>query len=104
MMKRKFGRLASDMDPPLPAATSRRSPPRPQPPDQPLEQGPRNVGRSAGRAARPVFRGGGARQGIRMELVVDVKLHSYGDLVVLQDIDLHLRPGEIVSVIGPSCY
>ncbi|HZT51284.1 MAG TPA: ABC transporter ATP-binding protein [Stellaceae bacterium] len=37
-----------------------------------------------------------------MELVVDVKLHSYGDLVVLQDIDLHLRPGEIVSVIGPS--
>jgi NitT/TauT family transport system ATP-binding protein len=37
-----------------------------------------------------------------MEMIVDVKLHAYGDLVVLQDIDLHLRSGEIVSVIGPS--
>jgi NitT/TauT family transport system ATP-binding protein len=37
-----------------------------------------------------------------MEVIVDVKLHAYGDLKVLEDIKLHLHAGEIVSVIGPS--
>jgi NitT/TauT family transport system ATP-binding protein len=37
-----------------------------------------------------------------MEVIADVRLHAYGDLTVLQDIKLHLRSGEIVSVIGPS--
>ena len=37
-----------------------------------------------------------------MEVIVDVKRHAYGDLLVLEDITLHLRSGEIVSVIGPS--
>ncbi|HXQ53287.1 MAG TPA: ABC transporter ATP-binding protein [Stellaceae bacterium] len=37
-----------------------------------------------------------------MEVIVDVKLHAYGDLKVLEDIKLHVRSGEIVSVIGPS--
>jgi NitT/TauT family transport system ATP-binding protein len=37
-----------------------------------------------------------------MEVIVDVKRHCYGDLLVLEDITLHLRSGEIVSVIGPS--
>ena len=37
-----------------------------------------------------------------MDVIVDVKLHTYGALKVLEDIHLHLRAGEIVSVIGPS--
>jgi len=37
-----------------------------------------------------------------MDVIVDVKRHAYGELVVLEDIGLHLRAGEIVSVIGPS--
>jgi NitT/TauT family transport system ATP-binding protein len=37
-----------------------------------------------------------------MEVIVDVKLHAYGELRVLEDIKLHLHAGEIVSVIGPS--
>ena len=37
-----------------------------------------------------------------MDVIVDVKLHAYGELKVLEDIRLHLHPGEIVSIIGPS--
>jgi NitT/TauT family transport system ATP-binding protein len=37
-----------------------------------------------------------------MEVIVDVKHHAYGELTVLEDIHLHLRANEIVSVIGPS--
>jgi len=37
-----------------------------------------------------------------MDLIVEVKRHAYDDLAVLEDIALHLRAGEIVSVIGPS--
>src|SRR5579872_5940448 len=51
----------------------------------------------------PLPSGGGARAGLmRMEVIVDVKLHAYGDLKVLEDVKLHLHSGEIVSVIGPS--
>jgi NitT/TauT family transport system ATP-binding protein len=37
-----------------------------------------------------------------MDVITHVKLHCYGELKVLEDIQLHLRAGEIVSVIGPS--
>jgi len=37
-----------------------------------------------------------------MDVIVDVKLHAYGDLKVLENVRLHLHAGEIVSVIGPS--
>jgi NitT/TauT family transport system ATP-binding protein len=37
-----------------------------------------------------------------MDVIVNVKRHAYGDLEVLEDVRLHLRKGEIVSVIGPS--
>lgn len=37
-----------------------------------------------------------------MDVIVDVKRHAYDDLLVLENINLHLRAGEIVSVIGPS--
>jgi NitT/TauT family transport system ATP-binding protein len=37
-----------------------------------------------------------------MEVIADVRLHAFGDLTVLRDIHLHLRAGEILSVIGPS--
>ena len=37
-----------------------------------------------------------------MDVIMDVKRHAYGDLLVLEDIRLHLHSGEIVSVIGPS--
>ena len=37
-----------------------------------------------------------------MDVIVDVKRHAYDDLVVLEDITMHVREGEIVAVIGPS--
>ena len=37
-----------------------------------------------------------------MDVIVDVKKHAYDDLVVLEDITMHVREGEIVAVIGPS--
>ena len=37
-----------------------------------------------------------------MDVIVDVKLHAYDELVVLEDIQMHVREGEIVAVIGPS--
>ena len=37
-----------------------------------------------------------------MDVIVDVKRHAYDELLVLENINLHLRAGEIVSVIGPS--
>ncbi len=37
-----------------------------------------------------------------MELLVEGVGHAYGDLPVLEDIDLAVRPGEILSLIGPS--
>jgi NitT/TauT family transport system ATP-binding protein len=37
-----------------------------------------------------------------MDVIVDVKRHSYDQLLVLEDIKLHVREGEIVAVIGPS--
>ncbi len=37
-----------------------------------------------------------------MDVIVDVKRHAYDELVVLEDISLHVREGEIVAVIGPS--
>jgi NitT/TauT family transport system ATP-binding protein len=37
-----------------------------------------------------------------MDVIVDVKRHSYGDLLVLEDIKMTVREGEIVAVIGPS--
>ena len=37
-----------------------------------------------------------------MEVIAEVKLHCYGDLRVLEDVNLHLRSGEIVAIIGPS--
>src|SRR5215469_3533895 len=37
-----------------------------------------------------------------MDVIVDVKLHAYDELVVLEDIKMHVREGEIVAVIGPS--
>jgi NitT/TauT family transport system ATP-binding protein len=37
-----------------------------------------------------------------MDVIVDVKKHAYDDLLVLEDITMHVREGEIVAVIGPS--
>jgi NitT/TauT family transport system ATP-binding protein len=37
-----------------------------------------------------------------MDVIVDVKRHSYDQLLVLEDIQMHVREGEIVAVIGPS--
>ena len=37
-----------------------------------------------------------------MDVIVDVKRHAYDELVVLEDIEMHVREGEIVAVIGPS--
>ena len=37
-----------------------------------------------------------------MDVIIDVKRHAYDDLVVLEDITMHVREGEIVAVIGPS--
>ena len=37
-----------------------------------------------------------------MDVIVDVKRHSYDQLLVLEDIKVHVREGEIVAVIGPS--
>src|ERR1700743_3250318 len=37
-----------------------------------------------------------------MDVIVDCKRHSYGDLLVLDDIKMTVREGEIVAVIGPS--
>ena len=37
-----------------------------------------------------------------MDVIVDVKRHLYDTLTVLEDIALHVRSGEIVSIIGPS--
>jgi NitT/TauT family transport system ATP-binding protein len=37
-----------------------------------------------------------------VDVIVDVKRHAYDDLVVLENITLHVREGEIVAVIGPS--
>jgi NitT/TauT family transport system ATP-binding protein len=37
-----------------------------------------------------------------MDVIVDVKRHAYDELVVLEDITMHVREGEIVAVIGPS--
>jgi len=37
-----------------------------------------------------------------MDVIVDVKRHAYDQLVVLEDITMHVREGEIVAVIGPS--
>lgn len=37
-----------------------------------------------------------------MDVIVDVKRHSYDKLLVLEDIQMHVHEGEIVAVIGPS--
>ncbi len=37
-----------------------------------------------------------------MDVIIDVKRHAYDDLLVLEDIAVHVREGEIVAVIGPS--
>ncbi len=37
-----------------------------------------------------------------MDVIIDVKRHAYDELLVLEDIGLHIREGEIVAVIGPS--
>jgi len=37
-----------------------------------------------------------------MDVIVDVKRHSYDQLLVLEDIRMEVREGEIVAVIGPS--
>ncbi|MBV8537782.1 MAG: ATP-binding cassette domain-containing protein, partial [Alphaproteobacteria bacterium] len=37
-----------------------------------------------------------------MELVVEGVTHRYGDLTVLEGIDLVVREGEILALIGPS--
>jgi NitT/TauT family transport system ATP-binding protein len=37
-----------------------------------------------------------------MDVIVDVKRHAYDELVVLEDITMTVREGEIVAVIGPS--
>jgi len=37
-----------------------------------------------------------------MDVIIDVKRHSYDELLVLEDIKMHVREGEIVAVIGPS--
>ena len=37
-----------------------------------------------------------------MDLIVEVKRHSYDRLTVLEDVSLTVRAGEIVAVIGPS--
>ena len=37
-----------------------------------------------------------------MELLVEGVGHHYGELAVLEGIDLHVRAGEILSLIGPS--
>jgi NitT/TauT family transport system ATP-binding protein len=37
-----------------------------------------------------------------MELLVEGVTHRYGELTVLEDVELRLPPGEIVAVIGPS--
>jgi NitT/TauT family transport system ATP-binding protein len=37
-----------------------------------------------------------------MDVIVDVKRHSYDQLLVLEDIKMNVREGEIVAVIGPS--
>ena len=37
-----------------------------------------------------------------MDVIIDVKRHSFGELLVLEDIGIHVREGEIVAIIGPS--
>ena len=37
-----------------------------------------------------------------MDVIIDVKRHAYDKLLVLEDIRLDVREGEIVAVIGPS--
>jgi NitT/TauT family transport system ATP-binding protein len=37
-----------------------------------------------------------------MDLHIDSLSHRYGDMPVLEDIDLHIESGQIVCVIGPS--
>lgn len=37
-----------------------------------------------------------------MDVIIDVKRHAYEDLLVLEDITMHVGEGEIVAVIGPS--
>ena len=37
-----------------------------------------------------------------MDVIVDVKRHAYDDLVVLEDVTMHVREGEVVAIIGPS--
>jgi len=37
-----------------------------------------------------------------MDVIVDVKRHAYDELLVLENIRVHIREGEIVAVIGPS--
>ncbi len=37
-----------------------------------------------------------------MDVIVDVKRHAYDDLIVLEDITMHVREGEVVAIIGPS--
>lgn len=37
-----------------------------------------------------------------MDVIVDVKRHAYDQLVVLENITMRVREGEIVAVIGPS--
>jgi NitT/TauT family transport system ATP-binding protein len=37
-----------------------------------------------------------------MDVIIDVKRHAYDELLVLEDIKMQVREGEIVAVIGPS--
>jgi NitT/TauT family transport system ATP-binding protein len=37
-----------------------------------------------------------------MDVIIELKRHAYDKLLVLEDINLHVREGEIVAVIGPS--
>jgi NitT/TauT family transport system ATP-binding protein len=37
-----------------------------------------------------------------VDVIIDVKRHAYEDLLVLEDIGMHVREGEIVAIIGPS--
>ncbi len=37
-----------------------------------------------------------------LRILVDVKRHVYGDLVVLEDVSFEVGPGEVVCIIGPS--
>jgi len=63
-------------------------------------QARKNVGDVDGDAREPATLNG--KHGRSMDIVIDKVGHVYGQLSVLEDIDLLVREGEILALIGPS--